>query len=218
MCIASWEDVPNPLYKHMEERFALKLLRKGELRVGTLFNFRKEEEHGSVIGDSEEGRYRLFVDVANGSDLPTPFREKTARVLDGAQIYNINLEAQSEDCHVLCFSLSADPRATTIDYDVSLEIVDFKALSWTVAQLLKERYGQNCQMKAATCHYLPRETHHSQFEDWDPTFVKPLEYQSQQEFRAAFCLGSADVAPINLRDARLAKCFRVVSGVAAESE
>lgn len=209
MLIAKWEDVPEPIYRHMESPYAVKLLEHGELRIGTLYNFRKEEDHGSQIGDAEEGRYRLLVDAARGSDLPTPLREKTAGVLDGAHVCNINLEANSEDCHVLCFSLSSDPSVTAgFNYDVSLEVVDFRMLSSTVAQLLAEHYGQHCRVKAATCIYLPRESHYSQFEDVDPTFVKPLEYRAQMEFRAAFCLANADVAPILLRDARLAMCFR----------
>jgi len=165
---------------------------------------------GSRIGDVEEGRYRMTVGSARGLDLPESFRQVTAGALDGAHLYNISLEARSEDCHVLCLSLYREPSVTVgFDYDCALEVTNLKALSCVLALLLKERYGQDCRVKAGLCQYRTRETDVHEYEELDPAFVKPLEYEGQREFRVALCLHKpVPLEPQMFADMRIASCFR----------
>lgn len=44
------------LYKYLKKEHAHSLLSKGIIRLGTLYEYRNIEKHGSVIGDDTEGK------------------------------------------------------------------------------------------------------------------------------------------------------------------
>ncbi|QJD79368.1 hypothetical protein [Spirosoma rhododendri] len=48
-----------PLYKYLQKQHADDMVNLGRIRVGTLWDFKNEKAHGSVIGDQMEG-YRQF--------------------------------------------------------------------------------------------------------------------------------------------------------------
>jgi hypothetical protein len=48
---------PDVLYKYMKQEHVDMFLEDGLIRLGTLFEFRNEEFHGSAAGDADEGKY-----------------------------------------------------------------------------------------------------------------------------------------------------------------
>ncbi len=57
------------IYKSMKREYAEALVSKGQLRIGTLYDFRKEELYGSEIGDKskdEKGVRLCFLILDSG--------------------------------------------------------------------------------------------------------------------------------------------------------
>ena len=65
----------------MKRRHARSFLRDGLIRIGTLYDFRDEEQHGSEIGDKDEGTKTLttdgyhYLDTADKSTIPSWYFE-----------------------------------------------------------------------------------------------------------------------------------------------
>ena len=49
-----------PLFKFFSKQFAEKFFNTGELRIGTLSDFRNQEQHGDHRGDKNEGEKETF--------------------------------------------------------------------------------------------------------------------------------------------------------------
>ena len=51
----------NVLYKYLKKEHSEKLLRFGQFRIGTLFEYKNTEKYGEVIGDKQEEIGRAHV-------------------------------------------------------------------------------------------------------------------------------------------------------------
>ena len=47
------------IFKYTQRQYERTTLERGEIRIGTLEDYRKGEQHGSEIGDSQEGKVVL---------------------------------------------------------------------------------------------------------------------------------------------------------------
>jgi hypothetical protein len=102
------------LYKFLRPDHADGLLRRGAVRIGTLYEFRREEEHGTEIGDAGEGiaSRMLFTSGAKvWSDRTQPkFSRSFVKIGPGIDVTFENCHfvqrEQSPDCWLYCVSTS----------------------------------------------------------------------------------------------------------------
>ncbi|MGV3561577.1 hypothetical protein [Larkinella arboricola] len=59
------------LYKYQSQQYGRKMVEEGEIMIGTIKEFRNTEQHGSEIGDKNEGIRNVKVD-ANSIVVPPP--------------------------------------------------------------------------------------------------------------------------------------------------
>ena len=98
------------LYKFLNRKYALSFMGTGELRIGTLYEYRKSEIYGSEIGDREEGsKHTLCVDpVDSPEEVRThPFLSRFMHVSPGAKIHIHNASfASREESKDFCNTLA----------------------------------------------------------------------------------------------------------------
>jgi len=70
---------PTPQYQYLRRDFADALLSEGAVRIGTLYDFGREEKHGSELGDESEGIGTVYsddpVEWGNDEDAPQFYKQ-----------------------------------------------------------------------------------------------------------------------------------------------
>lgn len=108
------------LFKYLPKKFLDAFFRSGSLKLGTLYEYRKVEQYGKVIGDKDEGLHRteLFlpgggeIDLASCSPEADFFRRHVLRpnqceskikiiIPDGARLI---AESNSPDLYIYCMT------------------------------------------------------------------------------------------------------------------
>lgn len=192
-------NVPACLYKFFkEERFARNLVDRGEIRIGTLYEFRRTEGWDKLRGDVSEGEFTFSLysntpETITADSAPWYLRQIVEKL--GTPILShggtLNAIANHPDAFIYC--------ATECDRSEGIEsygtfgvfIHDpesfFRAvtahLTDTLAKVSRQPHGY-----AAPCLYLEREVHLTSSKDevLEPLFalVKPPNRSSEREVRA----------------------------------
>lgn len=188
------------LYKYMRKEHARLLLDKGRLRIGTLYEYRNAELHGSAIGDREEGVKNLHLDGTgqhwDAGSIPefaqTFFKlgPEANLTLDG-----VRLVVPQQSCDYFLFCTSSILDAATMHkmgYDacVVIEHPDrfFAAISHSF------RHRGNFE-GAYECHYGSRSIPHNQDNGVHPALIKEPAYAYQKEVRALWRPIKTSLAP-----------------------
>lgn len=101
------EGVPARLFKFVKRRYMNGALATGSIRLGTLHDFRKTEDHGQSQGDPSEGKNNVFQHVGFlDSHDPSSFAGRIVVLSDGATMENCTLveERDFPDSYVFCAS------------------------------------------------------------------------------------------------------------------
>jgi hypothetical protein len=189
------------LYKYMAAKFAHALVERGEVRVGTLFDFRKSELHGERIVDVEEGVYKYAMDV---DDVISP--ENQPRFLEGAIMagpkgkipvegLTVRRRHSSTDCYVYCMTdrTHRDPtRAFGDEYRRCVQITDMRFFEVLTEFLACKHVG------VFPCRYASRDRPHEYWrrERVPAALVKPTSYSAQHEVRAIWIPNAPPIAPV----------------------
>jgi hypothetical protein len=208
------------MYKYMNSRWARRFLRHGELRIGTLYDFRDEERLGPDIGDRVEGmkfvsrRGFTELDTGNPDSIPhflkqrinvTPPNRLRITVLDG-----IGGKLEDPDSYVLCAAEVFDPGLMRrLGCDTCIEILNpdefFRALSMKLRNVANSFWG------AAKVMYRPREMAVHEDTGIPPTFIKAERYAYQREIRGMWpAKTSSTIKPVIIHAKKAARCCRVV--------
>lgn len=184
-------------YKYAEQQYTDSLMSMGNLRVGTLHDFRRSE-HKRGIGDGGEGKkvvnhrmvgvneHNIKAEHALANEL-----FKAVRIEEGATNVNIGqliVEQHFDhpDCYILCLSHERSKAVMNSleGTDSCLELVGFEPFLHKLTEVLNELVpvkflGVDCV------------TYQSREEKWNgrdfgahPAFVKEFEYKAQAEVRA----------------------------------
>ena len=120
------------LYKHLPLKFANGLVERGEVRIGTLYEYRNEEAHGEGVLDTAEGTRNTFLEVdemtiTGGEQHPfisqfISVDVASSVVIKGGRFENFET---SKNCWIYCVSNSSDFHVSenlSDDYDACVEI------------------------------------------------------------------------------------------------
>jgi len=190
------------LYKHENLRHIRSLHTLNQIRIGTLYDFRKSE-HGKGIADALEGTttVRTHVDrsgMLSGRDLRGTVPELLGGIYvdDTSTIELNNCRFSSNitfpNCHILCFSRSNTEAArSSAGREASMMVFDIVFVARQVQQLLSTHYDCRFNVSGGDCHYIPRiQDLHWQRKDYgvSPLFIKgeDASYIDQAEYRLAF--------------------------------
>lgn len=194
-------------------------MKKGHLRIGTLYDFRDEERLGSEIGDKDEGTKTLttdgyhLIDTKNSNTIPRWLEG----YLDGAfkpvgddarlQIHaqgGVRLRLTVRDRYVFCASFEFDSALIKNgEYDTCIEIFDPKSFFYTLSKKLKYNASY---LAMGNCLYKPRIILGEQDQGQDPSFIKEDRYSYQKEFRAIWSANNSSIEPLFI-EAKLARRF-----------
>lgn len=58
-----------PLYKYLPKKYLEAFLRHGSLKIGTLYEYRRTEDYGDVVGDKNEGLHKTELALAGGGEI-----------------------------------------------------------------------------------------------------------------------------------------------------
>lgn len=187
-----------PLYKYLSKKYLEAFLRRGSLKIGTLYEYRKTEQYGEVIGDKDEGLHKTELALPGGGEIdlagtspeaeffrthvlrPDQRHLKTKIVMaDGARLV---AHSNSQDLYIYCTTSEYNPAVMKeFGCDSCLEIVRPTEFFAAVSRVIRHKgdfdglgpitYGDK------TTHYLkPHQIH--------PAAMKDTTYNYQKEWRA----------------------------------
>jgi hypothetical protein len=209
------------LYKYMPVQYAHDLVERGRFRLGTLHDFQDVENHGTALGDKEEG---LKLTYANPALVTMADSSPDGRFLrnfvDGTDSRTIifdrclfELNDRSPNAWLFCCSKRTSASLMSeFNADTCVEITDgrefFRAIFDRMALGKKAR-----QMDVMNCVYRNRAQHYSTEDGVPPVAIKEPKHRHQSELRAVFTPMRLPIEPIVIcAPAVMAHC-RILSGV-----
>lgn len=197
---------PPVVHKYMEMRFARQFVDKGEMRIGTLHDYRSGEEleeAGQVDKFDGVGRsdYTLTGEFDKDT-LPTAyhsiFKLNTPPGTPGIIIENCSIAStvNTPNCYIYCtsFPMSQPCQAISAHTDTMVEIIDPKGL----ARAIGTAFGDVRLRRIAPIDYtgpdLPL-----YYDRWDAAFRKRPKYYPQQEVRMLWTSPAKSLEPRLIR-------------------
>ena len=189
-------------YKYLKKEHAHSMLEYGRLRIGTLYEYRDMEKHGSVIGDDAEGKKSAFMEVGTetwSNDTQPNFTRDFFKAIDGGSftISGITLEKpkESPDFYLYCCTTEYSKDVMEeFGYDACVIIRNperfFRALSKSLRHKVSSFQG------VYECQYRERRVSHERETDAHPAIIKAPKYQNQKEIRAFWTPEKRNVSPI----------------------
>jgi hypothetical protein len=219
---------PDRLYKFMRKCHAEAMCGDGNVRIGTLHEYRDTERYKELTADANEGDHSYSEEVLWGKEdqLSAHVRKGVATLfgVDGGQARvfgSVFTEFGTEpDCYIYCVSKSPSWKPVDSAYDACVEITNAKkfinALRRAVARSLN---ADDVWFFAKSIVYRPREASSisvgdQRFPDLSPfmpAFTKPKKYEAAREFRVAFVSKTDPSGPILFSDPAIAASCRVHS-------
>lgn len=188
---------PRRLYKFITKEYAALLCQRGRVRYGTIYDFRKQENHGHGVLDQEEGlvHYNEHVTQATANQLGVPLRGFLGGrngTLTNCSFNNIL--STEPDQWVYCFSLS-DSWQANIDpaYTVCVEIFDPKGFIMALTDKIARTGAVEAFFHHAPVQYREREFNvvnvNGVFSETPPDrlgVINPPRYADQKEYRVLY--------------------------------
>lgn len=195
-----------PLYKYIKRCHANSLLNEGILRIGTLYDYRKTEKYGTVIGDNEEGISRIYDDVnydfSKPEELPPiaheVFNIKPHLKNSYAKNFRIIVNRQSINYYLYCMSEIAE-RTLLDDFgcDCILEIVQPLDFIHSINNELNKLSKIKGKVFIMKCIYRESLMDHANLKSKiSPCLLKEKTLKNQREVRAIWTPQDANIEPI----------------------
>jgi hypothetical protein len=209
------DDVPSVLYKYFRAEYA-ELALKGQFRVGTLHDFRRDEDHGSEIGDAGEGTKVVFQDLQGASKdiLQGPnVLNQFFKVPEGANIFfsgiTLQVNHDTPDLFIFCVSSVYDERAMReFGYDTCIEIVRPRAFFEALHRALRDQLLVN-QGVLARCQYAERRRDVATDGEFPAALLKAKKHEYQQEVRALWQPRAQRIEPTTIVSTTAAQHIRL---------
>lgn len=201
------------LYKYLRRNHAEQLISKGVFRIGTLFEFRDIETHGTEIGDSSEGTkstlYSPEGETWTKGNQPE-WGENFVKLGEGSQVSFhgclMEQEQTSQDYYIYSTTKIFDQNALAdFGYDACIIIHHpqkfFNALSRCFRHTGKFFGVFNCQ-------YVNRRQWHEQQNAIHPAILKDPQYEKQVEVR---CMWEPQKSKVEAKIIRCPKAAKYCS-------
>lgn len=187
------------LYKYLQRQHLDAFFHKGSLRIGTLHEYRNVDDHGSVIGDADEGIRRRTLTFGKGDEVhlggkaPEAYflrnslgaSEKESanfRIVSLVDGYTFVSEEQSENLYVYCASATFDAAAMQrFGYDFCMEITNPAAFFSAISHRLRHRAQFH---GLSPVQYAHRDARFNAQNQPHPALLKDPAYGYQAEWRA----------------------------------
>lgn len=197
-CLLTYRALVVRLYKYLPKKYLEAFVSRGSLKIGTLYEYRKTEQYGNVIGDKNEGLHKTELSLAGGGEIDLGiysleaefFRRHILRpdqqatnvkivLADGARLIS---HTNSPDLYIYCMSSKYDPKVMDqFGCDACLEIVNpmgfFRAITHRIRH--KARFDGFGPVR-----YMSKDTHYTRPHQIHPAIMKDPEFVYQNEWRA----------------------------------
>ena len=176
------------IYKYLSQKHADMMMKEGIIRIGTLYEYRKNEQPDKQRNDNNEGKMSYVYDIdaeINARDLPKIFADL---VQEDVNFKNIILKTplDAQNSYIYCGSQVFDKNLMTeFKTECCVEIFDIKNFVETIGkQLANEGYIYNCVLQGP-CNYIGHEVDVNFNETAE--FLKDKElYGHQAEYRVIY--------------------------------
>ena len=203
------------LYKHLPLRFAKGLVEKGEIRVGTLYEYRDAEAHGEGILDTDEGVRNTFL-IADKMTITGknnhPFISHFIKVDDTSSVVLDNCHSEraesSKNCWIYCVSESSDLQVSenlSGEYNACVEINDPHRFMLAIGRRLMQK--AYC-MGWWQCQYIGRKVSYEN--RTHPAVIKGEVFSHQNEVRAIYFPPNFKPKPLVIKIPELMKYVRLI--------
>jgi hypothetical protein len=204
------EEMQKPLFKYLPKKYLEAFLDRGSLKIGTLYEYRKTETYGNVIGDNNEGLHKteLFlpgggeIDLASDTPEAEYFRQHVLRpdqrdakvkliLEDGARFI---AHSNSEDLYIYCLTSEYSPAVMReFGCDACLEIFRPQEFFEVISRKIRHKAKFN---GLGRIQYINKTTHYKQPHMIHPAAMKDLEYEYQKEWRAIWIPNKFQCQPL----------------------
>jgi hypothetical protein len=179
------------LYKYLQPEHARGLLERGTVRIGTLYDYRRNEL-GAAIGDENEGQSRTEHGVDFAVDMSRPENQswvsrsllRTHPMQTGIMVRDSTfyIEDEDPDCFLYCMSHRFSGRAMrAFKADACVEILQPGRFIETMVTALRTR-GYVLRATLSPCDYSGR-VRDENAERLPPVLIKDPHYSYQSEIR-----------------------------------
>ena len=179
------------IYKYLPIDFANRLVHLGNLKIGTLFDYKNIEEFGSEIGDQDEG---ISIEFSHDKEAKTgdklnPLESAAIKAGPGMIVMGNYIERRhlSPNLYLFCASLSYDIsilKKLNKDYpgdkyDACVRITNLKSFIEEVSTALSDK---GLFIGCSKCAYIDRKFHYTENRP-HPATIKDPRYSYQKEVR-----------------------------------
>lgn len=212
---------PCPLYKYMKLEHAMGLVRKGILRIGTLYDFKNHEKYGPSVGDKDEGKRITYSEDETDLSRPetvSPFLRKHIRAEEGKywKLSNIRSQVTDKSQNYYIFSVSEEYShdiMRRMGYDSCVRIDEPEMFFGTIGGwLYKEGKFKEKGFIAARCVYEDRSQHYSKTNRPHPAVLKDPRYSYQKEIRAIWTPSTSEIEPFNIQCYQAREYCHIIEG------
>jgi hypothetical protein len=208
------------IFKYMQPRWADALSTGGAIRIGTLFDYRRDE-HIAAVADDGEGRDPLYLPydgvlADNPADRPAVVRAVFGDNVGGGAVFDrcvFEAERSSDNCYVLSVGLEFSERMLAEFGGACVRIRSFSKFAGLLTKAIwKHHRGGIVDHAFAMCAYREKGRPYSDHDfKIHPALIKNKEYEWQNEARVLWRMQDASaLEPLYLKLPRLAKhCTRI---------
>lgn len=182
------------LYKYIKSEHAEMFFHNGTLRIGTLLDFKRNEDFNKAIGDSNEGSHFPFMDT-DQTLYPDEMTESQSKFLEGfinmgpgSSMTGLKLvrEISSEDYYIFCMTTEPSRKAMEeFNCDKCIEIENPDLFINALTRKIRKTAGDMAWHGEIT--YMDKEYSYLTETTLHPAQTKDIEYSYQKEYRAIWC-------------------------------
>ena len=203
------------LYKYLHREHAKMLLKRGKLRIGTLYEFRDIEKHGAEIGDSLEGQKSTFMEIEkeiwNPNNQPK-FTKDFFNLGENSSltIQGITLEKSISSPNYYIYSTTEvfdKSILSDFGYDSCIIIENPKKFFAAISRTLRYKGDFEGIFK---CQYYPRKLPHDRDHGIHPVIIKSPEYAKQKEVRTLWKPKKTSIQPLIIECHKASKYCRLL--------
>ncbi len=191
------------------------LVKRGKLRIGTLYEYRDMDKHGYHVGDDGEGKKSLYMDVKSEDwtpDTQPDFAKGLIGIGSGISVHMENVlferPENSPDYYLYCATQEFDETALQdFGYNSCVVIRNPNEFFAAITRKLRHR---GIFEGIFPCQYLPRRVEHDKDHGIHPAVIKDPRYRNQKEVRALWRPFKKNICPLIIDCQEAAKHCRLL--------
>jgi hypothetical protein len=179
-----------PLFKYINREHAEELVSRGTLRLGTLWEFRDTERHGSGIVDPDQGLKYLTEHIGFRTRETMSAFSRPILGTGVMIVRNSDVSQAITAPNVGIYSTSARLSGRLmrkLGYDACVEIIDYPGFFTEVAEELDQQHPLEVDGRHIVwCTYTDRRRPYDKDDGLNPVMLKGVESADEEEVRGVF--------------------------------